>query len=280
LKSYVFKYEKNQAIVLLNCVMESQIELVVNWMRVGFIHGVMNTDNTTISGETIDYGPCAFMDFYNPETVFSSIDYNGRYAFFNQPSIIKWNLSRFAESLLPLIDEDEKKAISIAEENINKFGSLYKKKWLKMMRKKLGLLEELNEDENLINDLLLYMNKNKSDYTNTFVDLIDTDLLNKKIYKNETFFNWHKKWEIRKSKEKKNVELSIKLMKDNNPYIIPRNHKVEEVLKLATTKSNFEPMQNMLNALKKPYNYNMKVDDYQSLPTQDESKIYKTFCGT
>ena len=275
-----FKYEKNQAIILLNCVMESQMELVVNWMRVGFIHGVMNTDNTTISGETIDYGPCAFMDFYNPETVFSSIDYNGRYAFFNQPGIIKWNLSRFAESLLPLIDEDEKKAISIAEENINKFGSLYKKKWLKMMRKKLGLIKELNEDENLINDLLLWMNKNKSDYTNTFVDLIDTDLLNKKKYKNETFFNWHKKWEIRKSKEKKNAELSIKLMKDNNPYIIPRNHKVEEVLKLATTKNNFEPMQNMLNALKKPYNYNMKVDDYQSLPTQDESKIYKTFCGT
>ena len=275
-----FKHEKNQALTLLRCVIESQIELVVNWMRVGFIHGVMNTDNTTISGETIDYGPCAFMDFYNPETVFSSIDYQGRYSFFNQPGIIKWNLSRFAESLLPLIDENENKSISIAEEIINKFGTLYKKKWLMMMRKKIGLFEELNDDESLINDLLLWMNKNKSDYTNTFIDLIDKNLLNKKKYKNEMFFSWHKKWEMRKNKEKKNAESSIKLMKDNNPYIIPRNHKVEQVLKSATLENNFDLMQNMLNALKNPYKYNIKVDDYQSLPTEDEAKIYKTFCGT
>ena len=149
-----------------------------------------------------------------------------------------------------------------------------------MMRKKIGLFEELNDDESLINDLLLWMNKNKSDYTNTYIDLIDKNLLNKKKYKNEMFFSWHKKWEMRKNKEKKNAESSIKLMKDNNPYIIPRNHKVEQVLKSATLENNFDLMQNMLNALKKPYNYNMKVDDYQSLPTQDESKIYKTFCGT
>lgn len=275
-----FKYEKNQALTLLKSVMENQIELIVNWMRVGFIHGVMNTDNITVSGETIDYGPCAFMDTYNPETVFSSIDYQGRYAFFNQPGILKWNLARFAESLLPLIDEDKNKAISAAEESINKFSVLYKKKWLEMMRKKLGLFKELNEDENLIKDLLLWMNKNKADYTNTFIYLIDKNLLNKKLYENETFFSWHKRWEIRQSKEKEGAESLIKLMKDNNPYVIPRNHKVEEALNSAVSKDNFEPMLSLLKALKKPYDYKAKIDIYQSLPTEGEAKIYKTFCGT
>ena len=162
------KDSKTPAIDLLKIVMEKQIKLVVDWMRVGFIHGVMNTDNMAISGETIDYGPCAFMDAYDPETVFSSIDHNGRYAYFNQPGITKWNLARFAETLLPLIDKNKDKAIKIVTEIINNFGEIYKKNWLEMMRKKLGLIEKKNNDEKLINDLLSLLHEQKADYTNTF----------------------------------------------------------------------------------------------------------------
>ena len=155
---------KNKALDLLNLVMERQCKLVVNWMRVGFIHGVMNTDNMAISGETIDYGPCAFMDHYNPKTVFSSIDQLGRYSFSNQPPITKWNLSRFAECLIPLIDKSEDKAIQLATEIIDNFQNVYEEKWLNMMRDKLGLFGKSKDDKKLIDDLLTWMEKNKADY--------------------------------------------------------------------------------------------------------------------
>ena len=155
---------KNKALDLLNLVMERQCKLVVNWMRVGFIHGVMNTDNMAISGETIDYGPCAFMDHYNPKTVFSSIDQLGRYSFSNQPPITKWNLSRFAECLIPLIDKSEDKAIQLATEIIDNFQNIYEEKWLNMMRDKLGLFGKSKDDKKLIDDLLTWMEKNKADY--------------------------------------------------------------------------------------------------------------------
>ena len=164
---------KNKALDLLNVLIDKQIDLVVNWMRVGFIHGVMNTDNMTISGETIDYGPCAFMDTYEPKTVFSSIDKMGRYAYCNQPAITKWNLSRFAECLIPLIDKDEDKAVQSATELINTFGKKYEEKWLNMMKNKLGLLGEDNKDKFLIVDLLTWMHQNKVDYTNTFCYLME-----------------------------------------------------------------------------------------------------------
>ena len=201
------KDSKTPAIDLLKIVMEKQIKLVVDWMRVGFIHGVMNTDNMTISGETIDYGPCAFMDAYDPETVFSSIDHNGRYAYFNQPGITKWNLLRFAETLLPLIDNNEEdKAIKIAEEIINSFSSSYKRHWFKMMQKKLGLFGEESEDENLINTLLVWMNQNKVDYTNTFCSLIDEDSLKGKPFQDSVFLNWHKQWKKRLTLNKKPIK--------------------------------------------------------------------------
>ena len=165
------KGKSNLAIELLKTVMEKQINLVTNWMRVGFIHGVMNTDNMTISGETIDYGPCAFMDTYDPKTAFSSIDHDGRYAYFNQPGITKWNLFRFAETLIPLIDENRDKAILKANEVVNNFSTIYKKYWIEMMRKKIGLFGEDIQDENLINDLLDWMYEKKADYTNTFCSL-------------------------------------------------------------------------------------------------------------
>ena len=178
---------KNKALDLLNVIIDRQIDLVVNWMRVGFIHGVMNTDNMTISGETIDYGPCAFMDIYEPKTVFSSIDKMGRYAYCNQPAITKWNLSRFAECLIPLIDEDEDKAVKSATELIETFGEKYEKKWLNMMRKKLGLFGVENEDKFLIVDLLTRMHQKKGDDTNTFCHLMELNEYDDDLYKNNDF---------------------------------------------------------------------------------------------
>ena len=161
--------KKNKELELLKNVLDRQLDLVVNWMRVGFIHGVMNTDNMSICGETIDYGPCAFMDAYDPKTVFSSIDTLGRYAYCNQPMITKWNLARFAECLIPLIDNDQKKAVQIATEIINTFEKKYEEKWVLMMKNKLGLIGYNNKDKNLILDLLTWMHQKKLDYTNTFL---------------------------------------------------------------------------------------------------------------
>ena len=184
------KIAENKASAFLTAVLDSQIELITDWMRVGFIHGVMNTDNMAISGETIDYGPCAFMDTYNPETVFSSIDEYGRYAFQNQPGIAQWNLARLAETLMPLFHQDQNKAVEIGEEIIESFNHKFKKSYMQMMRNKLGIFEEKKEDELLIQDLLNLMLENKFDYTNTFVSLMYEN--DPEIFNNEQFKEWHK----------------------------------------------------------------------------------------
>jgi uncharacterized protein YdiU (UPF0061 family) len=272
------KDSKTPAIDLLKIVMEKQIKLVVDWMRVGFIHGVMNTDNMTISGETIDYGPCAFMDAYDPETVFSSIDHNGRYAYFNQPGITKWNLARFAETLLPLIDKNKDKAIKISTEIINNFGKIYKKNWLKMMKKKLGLIEEKENDEKLINNFLSLVNEHKADYTNTFYSLMNEDVQNDKIFNNKEFIVWHQKWKECLTKNNNSTEESLKLMRSVNPIVIPRNHKVEEVLE-AANKDDLNPFYDFLKVLKKPYENQIETNDYLS-PAPASEKKYQTFCGT
>ena len=272
------KDSKTPAIDLLKIVMEKQIKLVVDWMRVGFIHGVMNTDNMAISGETIDYGPCAFMDAYDPETVFSSIDHNGRYAYFNQPGITKWNLARFAETLLPLIDKNKDKAIKIVTEIINNFGEIYKKNWLEMMRKKLGLIEKKNNDEKLINDLLSLLHEQKADYTNTFCSLMNEDVQNDKIFNNKEFIDWHQKWKGCLAKNNNSTEESLKLMRSVNPIVIPRNHKVEEVLE-AANKDDLNPFHDFLKVLEKPYENQIKNNNYQS-PAPPSEKKYQTFCGT
>ena len=272
------KDSKTPAIDLLKIVMEKQIKLVVDWMRVGFIHGVMNTDNMTISGETIDYGPCAFMDAYDPETVFSSIDHNGRYAYFNQPGITKWNLARFSETLLPLIDKNKDKAIKIVTEIINNFGEIYKKNWLEMMRKKLGLIEKKNNDEKLINDLLSLLHEQKADYTNTFCSLMNEDVQNDKIFNNKEFIDWHQKWKECLAKNNNSTEESLKLMRSVNPIVIPRNHKVEEVLE-AANKDDLNPFHDFLKVLEKPYENQIKNNNYQS-PAPPSEKKYQTFCGT
>jgi uncharacterized protein YdiU (UPF0061 family) len=245
-------------------------------MRVGFIHGVMNTDNMAISGETIDYGPCAFMDHYNPKTVFSSIDKFGRYSFSNQPPITKWNLSRFAECLIPLIDNNEDKAIQLATETIDNFQNIYEEKWLNMMRDKLGLFGEHKDDKKLINDLLNWMEKNKADYTNTFCYLMNIKISNNNLYNDKDFINWSNVWKKRISINDSSKEKTLELMKKSNPIIIPRNHKVEEALK-AANEDDLEIMNRLLSKLDNPYIEQKGIDDYQS-PSSDES--YQTFCGT
>ena len=267
---------KNKALDLLNLVMERQCKLVVNWMRVGFIHGVMNTDNMTISGETIDYGPCAFMDHYNPKTVFSSIDQLGRYSFSNQPPITKWNLSRFAECLIPLIDKNEDKAIQLATEIIDNFQNIYEEKWLNMMRDKLGLFGKSRDDKKLIDDLLTWMEKNKADYTNTFCYLMNIKIGNNNLYNDKDFINWSNEWQSRMSINDNSKEKSLELMKKTNPVIIPRNHKVEEALK-AANEDNLEVMNKLLSKFDNPYGEQKDIEEYQS-PSLDDN--YQTFCGT
>ena len=268
---------KNKAIDLLNIILDKQIDLVINWMRVGFIHGVMNTDNMSISGETIDYGPCAFMDTYDPKTVFSSIDQMGRYAYCNQPVITKWNLSRFAECLIPMIDKDQDKAIKLATEIINTFEKKYEIKWLNMMRDKLGLFGADEKDKFLILDLLTWMHQKKIDYTNTFCHLMNFKIQKIKNYEDNIFQNWKKRWQKRLSTNNNTPEKYIKLMKSVNPLVIPRNHKVEEALHEAN-QDNFIPINQLLEILNNPYTEQKNIIEYQ-IPSISNEK-YQTFCGT
>ena len=268
---------ENIALEFLKAVLNKQIDLVVNWMRVSFVHGVMNTDNMSISGETIDYGPCAFMDTYDPQTVFSSIDKMGRYAYCNQPIITKWNLARLAECLIPLIDTNQNKSIELATEIINSFEKKYEEKWMEMMRHKLGLSILDEKDKFLILDLLTWMHQHKADYTNTFCYLMNEKIQNDKIYTDGHFKIWKKRWQERLKKEKNIQDKSIKLMKRNNPVVIPRNHKIEEVLN-AAQEHDLKPFLRFLEILKKPYSSREDLKDYQTLSNSDEK--YKTFCGT
>ena len=270
------KLSKNKALDLLNLVMERQCQLVVDWMRVGFIHGVMNTDNTAISGETIDYGPCAFMDHYSPKVVFSSIDKLGRYSFANQAPIIKWNLSRFAECLIPLIDKDEDTAIKIATEIIDNFEKIYEVKWLNMMRDKLGLFGEDTNDKELINNLLSWLENNKADYTNTFCYLMNIRINNSEIYNDKSFINWLDVWKKRSLMNNGSKEKQLDIMLNVNPSVIPRNHKVEEALASAND-NDLKVMNKLLSVLDKPYGNQKGIEEYQS---PSGNKEYQTFCGT
>ena len=270
------KTSNSKALDLLNLVMEKQCQLVINWMRVGFIHGVMNTDNMAISGETIDYGPCAFMDHYDPKTVFSSIDKFGRYAFSNQPPITKWNLARFAECLIPLIDKNEDTAIKLATDLIDNFQNIYEDKWLNMIRDKLGLFGEEKNDKKLINDLFNWMEKNKADYTNTFCHLMGIN--SDEVYKNVEFINWKNEWKKRSELNNSTKEKQSKLMKSNNPIVIPRNHKVEEALAEAD-KGSLDKMKKLLAIFKNPYDNQNNIQEYQT-PAPSNNEKYQTFCGT
>ena len=267
-------FSKNVAIEFIQSVMQKQIKLIVDWMRVGYIHGVMNTDNSTISGETIDYGPCAFMDSYDAKTVFSSIDTQGRYSFANQPSIIHWNLVRLAECLLPLIDKNEKKSIEIAQNTLNDFSSLFKDEWLQMMRKKIGIEDQSDEDEELINNLVKWMQSKNPDFTNTFCNLMNYEHANDEVFEDNDFDTWKKNLKNRvKSKE------YLKTMINVNPVLIPRNYLVEEALNEAETNNKLDKFNDLNRAISSPYQ--LKNVHIKYLMTPSKTNIpYKTFCGT
>ena len=268
------KFSENLAIEFIKAVMQKQINLIVEWMRVGFIHGVMNTDNSTISGETIDYGPCAFMDHYDANTVFSSIDTQGRYSFANQPSIIQWNLVRLAECLLPLIDKDEKRSIEIAQNLINTFSSLFKDKWLQMMKKKLGIKDQSEDDEELINNLIKWMQQKKPDFTNTFCNLMNYDHADDEEFEDDEFNNWKREWKKR-VESKKYLDVMISC----NPTLIPRNYLVEEALSEAETDGKFDKFNELNEIISSPYQ--LKKVNIKYLETPSKTNIpYKTFCGT
>lgn len=270
---------ENPYLYLLNGVIKRQAELISKWQLVGFIHGVMNTDNMVISGETIDYGPCAFMDTYDMATVFSSIDTHGRYAYGNQPKIAAWNLARFAETLLPLLNEDLDEAVKIAEKSLSNFEILYKKSYISGMRKKLGLFNKEEKDENIIEELLKLMKKYKADYTNTFRNLTLGNINDIPMFDKEDFKVWYDLWQERLKKQSESIEDSIELMKNNNPIVIPRNHRVEEALDAAVKYNDYTVMEKLLEAINSPYDYSNINEYYSELP-KPTSCAYRTYCGT
>ena len=269
---------ENKYIELLREIIRTQASLIAKWQSVGFIHGVMNTDNVLISGETIDYGPCAFMNHYDPKTVYSSIDANGRYAYQNQPYIASWNISRFAEAILELLDESQEKAIYIANEELKKFGKQYKKYWLENMSLKLGIKNPTDEDEIVVNDLLTIMNKYRADYTNTFSALTKGKFENIVFYDTEDWTEWFKKWTRALGYRRADVTGRIEVMKQANPTVIPRNHIVEKALLEAVQFNDYGLFHQLLDKVSNPYDYYVKHDDAFTRPTDEEN--YKTYCGT
>ena len=271
--------KENPYLFLLEEVIKKQAALIAKWLHVGFIHGVMNTDNVSISGETIDYGPCAFMDTYDPLTVFSSIDREGRYAYGNQPKIIAWDLARFAETLIPLLSNNQDEAVDIAQNAVSKFNEIYTEKYILGMRAKLGLFNEEKDDEELIYTLLSMMHKYGADYTNTFRNLT----LGKKddipMFTTSEFSNWYNKWQERLGRQEQNSEEVTRLMKSVNPAVIPRNHRVEEAIEAAVRNDDYSVMIKLLKVLANPFEYSEDQEEYTALP-KPTNIPYRTFCGT
>ncbi len=266
-------------VMLLKVVIQRQIDLVVEWMRVGFIHGVMNTDNVSIAGETIDYGPCAFMNIYDPKTVYSSIDRRGRYAFANQRNMIGWNLTRFAESILPLLGADSEAAVRVAQEVMAGFEAQFDAAWLAMMRRKIGLFGEQDGDAELVDDLLDYMEQQGVDYTQMFRDLCSEKLPVKSEYQHDGLLSWYARWQQRALKNDAPQEESAAMMRAHNPAFIPRNHRVEEALAAAEDDADLTVMQRLLAVLSVPYEDDIDASEYAQLPDESDGN-YKTFCGT
>ena len=269
------KDAESPALALLEAVLDRQVDLIVQWMRVGFIHGVMNTDNMTIAGETIDYGPCAFMDAYDPATVFSSIDRQGRYAFANQPVIAQWNLARLAEALLPLVDPDFDTAVQRVEPIIDGFTVKFRDAWLAMMRAKLGLLDVRDADQALITDLLDWMQQAGADHTNTFRALSRGAVPTGGAYDSLPFKSWAQRWQAHGGGASAE---SVALMRATNPAVIPRNHLVEHALDAATA-GDLAPFNALLQVLADPY-ADRPADDLYTQPAPPTQRVYQTFCGT
>jgi uncharacterized protein YdiU (UPF0061 family) len=276
----------NRYRALLDGVIARQASLVAKWLGIGFIHGVMNTDNMSIAGETIDYGPCAFMDTYHPATVFSSIDENGRYAYGNQPAIAQWNLARLAETLLPLLGDDDEARIAEANAALTTFAPLFNAAYIAAFRRKLGLLEEKPDDLALIQDLLERMAQNRADFTLTFRQLADAaadpaaDAVVRAQFAEPGFFDeWAVRWRMRLASEGGSPEARREAMRTANPAFIPRNHLVEEMIAAAIVRRDFAPFERMLTVLSAPYDDQPGAERYAAAPTPDEI-VHHTFCGT
>ena len=266
----------NRYVDFFRAVMDRQAALIARWQLVGFVHGVMNTDNVAISGETIDYGPCAFMNAFDPATVFSSIDHGGRYAYGNQPAIAQWNLARFAETLLPLIAPQQDDAIAIATDLLGQFPDLFEGYWLEGMRAKLGLQTAKAGDRDLAESLLKWMQKTKADFTNTFRDLSTDEALIGERYGSPEFQSWNSRWQLRLNQLSRTASASRAAMRSVNPVVIPRNHRVEEAL-AAAENGDLSVLHRLLVVLTRPYESSADSAEYQ-IPSDDCH--YQTFCGT
>ncbi|AHK78931.1 hypothetical protein M911_06955 [Ectothiorhodospira haloalkaliphila] len=273
-------------LALLESAAERQAELVARWMLVGFIHGVMNTDNMAVSGETIDYGPCAFMDTYHPGTVFSSIDQRGRYAFANQPEIAQWNLARLAETLLPLIDDDASRAIDRATQILEAFPARISTHWLAGMRSKLGLQTEEDSDLELVRELLDVMRKQEADFTLTFRHLSDLAAGAEVHTRVRSLFNhaqpfdvWLPCWQARVAREPDGAAERGARMRRANPAYIPRNHRVEQAIVAAVTEADFGPFEHLLGLVTQPFDEHPGEEAFM-LPARPEERVHQTFCGT
>ncbi len=270
----------NKAIAFLQAVMEQQIDLMVHWMRVGFIHGVMNTDNMSICGETIDYGPCAFMNAFKPETVFSSIDTGGRYAYGNQPNIALWNLSRLAESLLALIHPQTDIAIELASELIQTSWEQFETKYQQMQVAKIGFSQLTPSTLQLATDLQRWMYTHQADYTNTFVKLMHPQLITDELYNHPDFTQWQKTWQDQQLEQNQSQVQAQELMQSQNPLYIPRNQHVEALLTQISTTGILEPLHNYLNQITQPYNAQQPNIAWMQSPSPAHDSQYKTYCGT
>ena len=277
--------DESPYLALLKQVVSRQAALIARWMNVGFIHGVMNTDNMAVSGETIDFGPCAFMDAFDPATVFSSIDERGRYSFGNQPSAALWNLARFAETLLPLIDADTQRAVAAATEAIAAFETLFNDSWLAGMRRKLGLSTEEREDRQLAEDLLKAMHRNQSDFTLSFRALCAAaggpqgDEAVRHLISAGDYDDWAQRWRARMSREATAREARAAAMQLANPVYIPRNHRVEQVIVAAVERADFAPFEEFSQVLAAPYDERAACAAYAN-PPQPQERVLQTFCGT
>ncbi len=268
----------NPYLAFYQAVLERQMALIVQWQLVGFVHGVMNTDNMSIAGETIDYGPCAFMDRYDPGAVFSSIDAYGRYAYDQQPLIAQWNLARFADALLPLLDPVPDKAIELATEVLSSAGARFDAHWLAGMRAKLGLSNAMPGDDELARELFMWMHTAAADFTNTFRALATGDAALLAPASDQRFAAWHARWRGRIAAEGVSLETAQQRMRAASPVIIPRNQRVEETL-AAAEQDDMTVMHRLLEALATPYDDRPRDAAYLS-PAPEDSERYRTFCGT
>ncbi|CAH0529147.1 protein adenylyltransferase SelO [Vibrio hippocampi] len=271
-------------LTLLKRVCEQQAKLVSQWQLIGFVHGVMNTDNTAICGETIDYGPCAFMDRYDPATVFSSIDSEGRYAYGNQPSIAQWNLARFAETILTLISEDEQQAVELATQTLHDFMQQYHDLWLTGMLAKLGITNQQEGDRQLIEQLLTLLKDHKVDYTQLFrslsSSLSDDQTVTQALFNDsQGWAHWRIKWQKRLEHNPMSVDARATLMNQHNPIYIPRNHIVEQVIAAAEQQQDFEPFEQLLKVLQQPFVQQSGCEEFAQ-PAPEEFGPFRTFCGT